>query len=1617
MRFKSFLCFFFALSSPCFAQTAPPAPGGVEDAEEIFSWKTDDAGVSVFLSGFWSWNLTGEAGVLKDPYNWLPASTAPLLFTQEADLNITVKMMDKWFVEGRFSEDAKVNSYRAYYSGASGEFLQYAGLGNTGINFPSFPYLNAGSSTPSSIGAYMILGGGDFKIHALFRYDGAFREEKTFYGGRERFEDYAPVSAIYRGASFLLPHEKLKETPIVYLEDASGSLLGSDGRFYKKALSAEAAASAVYGLVELGAQAKGRVAVSYPELPGCFSYASDDFLIRVKEYFLERGPDGPDVSALPQPGGSGAPVVITVDGKKALLIYEKGAFSPFERQSRYAAPRDSYSQAALVDSLGARRDDFSIELYSRESILEISEGDFKAGYAKRMFELRKNDSASYSPRSFETMWPLAGEIPFVYINGEDGASYPKIKFTAYSEAGGYAIGSGALQDSIQVTRNGLAETEFSYDPDSGIVTLFNPASVNETVRISFLKPDDSIKAGSFALAAGFTYAKEAGNTGGAQEAADLSAGAAAAVRWNGGNAMYSQNGALSPGTAGFGGYVRYKKNGFEAEGRAGGSYGKEDSTGLHRIAGMEGNELFLDASSLPSALASPPSGFSAAPAPSLSEENRSDLVYREYRSSDVFGGEILRPIDQDAVVVSGKSGPYPSSDTELGGNILAAEFELNEEKIWSGFNADLPEGVFSGVSEIETPFRFYGMNAAAEGGVSVFIQFGDLAAVTDGGSKTDGHLVVTKQLYPSPSDGVELKPASVNGSLLSPRSATIRFTENEILRLRPFKGMRLIIFRSKPAAVSGRFLLGRPVFRGALFTGLALQNGELKDGSALNGGAFVSAVEVPEAKLSQKEGDLMKRLHGDGGPQRALSVRWSGFKTGALKQGGAGAGARLGAVPFSAYREMIFFLRAEGEPVIGGGFFEVSLSQSPSAYSSENGVYFRARIPYSAAASPPGEWSQIKLRYGGGEEGLFVNGKKEGVLEWGDKSFSSTFKNDASEESEISGGPYLTFLLKPEAGAVLAEEGSFLLDEILLSEAEDFFLASGGLSLEWRKTGVLAAWNGFPLIAGPQIKTENEFSFSASPKENRAAEDSASSFSNASAAEVELAGFLLKGSAAFTLQKDAVTWRLSHSISRFFAGAGFEDDFLWDLFREEWRRRASVFLKRPFVVELSAENGLEDGFSSRVWNLKTAFLKKNPLNFDAFLQYSGLADGDFPLEYGETWRSSWKLLAPDGGPWAEKRNFTVKSAFNPLNAMLFGGGAEGEGGFGVSAAALGEGSYAKNINLESQKMEVSVSFPFSVKPFSASLSVKRAFNRSVSRPSEDVREDAARFLEALNAFAPLYGQAPFYSLFNKKTPVLFNERVEDGLGGSLITEGAFADEYSFSARPSRKALQKSPFVPREISAYTVRSLFRKLDSFAETLTTGVSLKHNAVNLAGAYSSLKLFPFYQNDELDSTVNLELIFPGDSDAQSADVKWKIQSIQALYFYGFSDSQVDFLSAITAEDAYSNFSFSIYWSHPAEKSLFSYLYALVLQKTIPKGGFSFLADLRNKNASFLWKEKLEFSFGEKEGFKNRSFALGHEASVRAAGFLFINAFAEAAASFEEKTEILTLIIKAGVSMNLTW
>jgi hypothetical protein len=1568
-----------------------------EAAAELVSLRLGDSEVSLQMSGYWKGSLSGSFGLALTPLGASAAAAdSPVLFRQEADLTLSLWLQKRWFVEANFLDDYDLNTYRAGYRGLAGETVQYAGVGNAGLDFPVFPYLDLGGDSPASFGAYGRFGGGPLILHALVRYDLAALEERIFVGNRERTFSYVPLNQPLRGRSFVLPDANLDAPPVVYLEDDEGELRDQRGRRWRAAAPGEFAAGAAGGLVELGAAPAGAVAAAYSKgganRPwtaslgnyGTASTPGSGFLGEAQDWF------GPEFSLkdYPQPGGETAgaekPGAITLsNGDAALVIYEPGAFSPFERMSRYTAASNNASAAALVRlSTGERISEYEL-LPLEDGAVSPDIPLYAASDIRRgVYELA--GALPLDQRSPQTRWPLGKSDPRVYLPGSGPFTGDMgVRFTNYGGPGAYNIGVDVVPGSVQVWRSGLADPRIVYDAASGQVALESPAGFNEVIRITYLKRGGEQRAGSLAAGLGAQYRP------GGPFSSDLALG----VRWNFADESYAESGALSPGTVGLGAKAAWDFDRLQARITGGLGFEQPDTTGLYRAAGMEGNEIVLALPAEDSFISEAPGDSAASLFGGLTLDNRSDLTYRNYRETGILGN--LMPLDWDgAAVVPGQKGPYPVRDPGLTTqtHVLAAEFTLEGGKTWAGFEVPLggDGALMEEAGEIEVPFRFYGFNAAPPAGFSLILQIGALADKDRGGAENPG-LIVERELYRNSG------PANFHQA---PQKITLALSAGDRRKLRGAAYLRIIAVRTGGGAeeIRGRVLLAPPIVRGASFRPVVVEGAALAGASGSGGVNEVRTLERIEtggSRLEDAYGGVIGRLHGENQRQRVLEVSWKRMAPGVS----AGTDGRISALPLSSYRKFVFFVKGPtpdgGADSFDGGTLRAVLGRGPESLARPGEIDLDAEIPLSAFR--PGAWSRVEIAYRGDKK-ILVDGR---TIAGARLSYRS---RDEETYGEAGSSGYAAVFVSPGGLSAALPDGAFLLDELLLEDPSPAWRLNGGGGVDWKRPGPVLSAGGRTLAEDLSLSAALESGVRGDPFSPEP--ESSGGVISRSAGEITVLGTRVRGNAAFTALDGAFYWSGGHGLSRSWGPFSVETSYSAAPEDKNMAHSLGLGLSGAVSSRLNGEVYYEDEKLERKWNWSLGF--SPPLNAVPALSLEASAvwtedapAGEWLENYGKAWVQSWKPLAPDLGPGAAKREtrgfFRITENTKPLGAEL---SLEGTTAFSRTAGRT------QSTNL------VRLDIPVVIGSGGLNVRGERNYKRQLRFSGRDALEDGAKFGESIRETLPLWGVFPLYSLFSPDLEKALDRGLENSPSADRGEYAAFTDQFSLDLRLPGVYGLRALFTPAAAGLRISRILERKLDTPLDLLNLGGNLGFSAVNMFGAFGVFPVFSFYQGDEFTHSLESSVALPR-GEAPS----WRFQSSFNGAFHGFSGAELGFTNTLTAGSSGWLESFILDWTAPTRKSVLSLFYNWIAAAAGTQDSWLALSNLMNAGYEQFRKESLELAFDHADDYLHWTVTLGHESIIRILGRLYFSVFAKLHCARDEEARSLSFTGTAGSTLNVSF
>ena len=1634
-----------------------------ETSRDLLNLSLGDTSVALRIYGRWKGTLNGSLGFALTPFGTEALTGDTPFFSQEGDITLSLWIRDRWFLEAGFMDDSSLNTYRLGYQGKEGEFFRYVGVGNAGLDFPSFPYLDLGGDSPSSFGAYGHFSIGNLSLHSLIRYDAAAREERIFVGDRERSFGFTNLSRPQRGTSFVLPDENISNIT-VFIQDNKGTLmeqfppLTDRERRWRIAELSEYGVSAVEGRLELtlgkytggATEPEGMIAVAYTKggtsAPWILSLAAGygssgspaaGFLGDIQHYFDYSGRTV-ELSAYAQPGQSGAPAVpgtVSIAGYDALVIYEPGTFSPFEKQNRYLAPANSSSSAELVKlSTGELIPGFQILAPLEDvSMASLVFEDEQLVSQRGIYELIPEGPRK--PLAPQERWPLAAMLPEalypeLYLPGRTVFTEDiGIRFTNYSASGAFNIGTDVVPGSVQVYRNGISDPNFTYSASSGTVILRNPAGFSEVIRISYLKQSSETRLGSLAAGVGAIW----------DPRGPFSAKLGLGMRWNVSSGAFSENGATSPGTVGLGAEAKWDLERLKAGLTLGLGFEQPDTTGLYRAAGMEESEWIIP---LP-----PESSFISEVPDSYLLSERADLVYRSYRDSSVLTGTSLGDIGGTGEIIN-RSGPYPATDNALSSQVLVAEFEFTVGKTWTGFETPLGlNGEYlERAGKIEIPYRFmrFSEDPVPDGEITVFIQFGALAD-KDSGKPENQNLIVQQKLF-IPDIAEDRNSANFHSNA---RIATINLTDEDRLRLQGAKYLRLLVkwdaSLSGSGNLAGRVILAPPIVRGANWRSVIVKDTDISASRDFGGGSpNVNAYEDNDGALGIKYSGIISRLHSESARQRVLSVSWSNpnsLTPGEFSDDGTGPGAdgRIPSIPLSNYRSLSFFIRApradtyvtgdENIPYsdqdnLNRGTLLFILAQGPDSLKKPGEIALKAEIPLSAFRDNgvlPGEWTRVDIQYRGGNSRVLVK-----------NSYASdkvTYNSAAA--SKISGGNdfngsgsqgdwnsmYAAFLIVP-ASTGSFPDGRMALDEIFLEDPSPSYRLNNGTSIEWARPGAILKIRETELISDFSVQAAIETGAHGNPFDDD--KDGSFGMNGRSRAEVSIFGARLAANYTYSINAYQVdgtdfSWSAGHSLSRSFGPFSIRESFDDAPADRTMNHRLSMALNTRVRGTLSGEAVFENDRLRRFWQLGSGGKpsEKFPLGFNINVS-AGITErtssGDKKLfNYAEAWAYSFRDLIPDSGSGAERRdlqgNFSIRLDTSPVGSEFF---------------FRGSSLFSDPDEINQAGSLIRLDFPINIKKPALRIlfRIEREYRRNVFTLSSSLHNDTQNWARSFADAAPMMFSVPFYSLFAS--------RIENRMGEFGAFEGAdfsqFVDRYDFSVQRTQGYGLLSFFLPGRFSFRISRTVERKLETPRDSLNFSAGLNFSSINIFGSMGSVPIFKFYQNDEFSHSLQTQISFP-----RGESISWNVRSDMAIRFHGFSGAELSVNNNLTinsssrvGEGSRWTDSLSASWLVPMKSTLLGKFYAFMMGLAAKQNDWLTLANLASMEYELLRMETLELvieripsvSYGDYYRF---SIIAGHESIVIIYGKLNFSVFGKLKLGKDFNTDTFSFLATVGTSLNL--
>jgi len=1298
------------------------------------------------------------------------------------------------------------------------------------------------------------------------------------------------------------------------------------------------------------------------------SYGTTGFLNIVQQWFGSI-----DIEKLPQCGGvSARPGEVIFGGIRALVIREPGTFSPFERRNRYDAPSSASEKAVLVRlSSGNEINGFELVQLDDINAAQAEVPLYTAAISQRnIYELLP--SGGSARRDPVSLWPLAREVPEIYLPGASGFSGDMaLRFTNYNSTGGYFIGTDAVSSSVQVWRSGIQDNNFTYNSSSGEVTINSPVGQNELIRITYLKKTSETRIGSIAAGLGAIYRNGA---------SPFSAQAAVGVRWNLTDDAYTEEDQTSVGTVGISAKTAWDYDHLKAHIAAGFTFEQTDTTGLYRAAGMEGNETVVSLPYELSFISHPPNSYDTA----LTYTNRADLVYRNYFENSVLGSNLMS-IEWNGSVVSGINRPYPVKDSQLGdAQILTAEFSLYIDE-WTGFQVPVNNysGLLSRAGEIEIPFRFYGFSGGADG-LELAIQIGALPS-EDFGFEENDNLVWKEELF-SATDSIDT----------GVRIARFSLTDEDRLKLGNAKYLRIIAVNKNTGGetISGRILIAPPIVRGTAFRPVISDGGTIKGSSNFSFNS-VTAVEAMETGLSSAYGETIRRLHPSDdrtqNTQRVLEIKWKDMQTGLS----AGVDGRIGELPLDNYRELSFFVKGPQNAKDGETLSFIVASGQDSISNSR----LEARIPLSAFRA--GQWSKVTIHYQGNGKGVFVDGVKTA-----DVIYRPSSRQTNNSEPKTS---YVAILVNPADSSQSLDDDSISIDEIILEDSLLLYRVNAGAAIGYSREGTLLSIGGVSVLSDIYVSTAVESEIRAGSEE----QDSQvyGSVINRTGAEISLLGVNISGNFAFTAAQDEFLWSADHAVSKTIGPFSVSETFSASPYEKDANHSFNMSFLSDFYAKFNADALYDLSKLRQKWNLGTGYIPKNELIPSAAITSEAMWTRSGQIEeyenYGEIWVRSWEPLIPDTGNGADLRKtsaqIVITQRTKPVGAIL---------------TLEGISNFSSANSLTRSESSLFLDIPLVFERTTVNFRSGRGFKKHLYFSGDDALDDGRKFFESVNDSFPTWGVFPFYSLFAPELKDAMNKGLNDSPSADLAQYTSFNDHFSTAVSLPPVYNLLSFIVPSKFSFRLERVLEQKLDTATDVLNLGGSLGFSAINMFGRLGYSPIFKFYQSDEFTHSVEAVVIMP-----QNENLSWRVQSVLGAGFRGFSGAVLNFVNTLNLHSGgvYSNLywleSFVADWTAPTKKSFLSVFYNWIAAGAAKQSSWLTLSALLNSDYEQLRRESLELAFDKTGDYLRWSISAGHEEIIRILGKLEFTTFLKLRCTEDLDSEIMIFDALIGTSLRISF
>lgn len=1357
-----------------------------EDPTSVYGFDINDAQVEFVLDG--TWNADLDSALAINFAGDSPAlSFTPPVFTQTVDLSSWVFIDKTWYFESSFAEEFTKNSVAAGYVGGDDSPVKHVRLGNAGISFPTtYPFIAVGGGKAIAPGVMGTFGGTNWKADAIVRYDTATSRELILSGMNEVTDSYVSVTALPDGKWFVLPDAPVTGAVSVYVEDDAGNVVETAGRtrgrHWRKLNAAEFSVSGVDGIVSLAEVTTGSVAVvyngSYATASGAAGPGLSSFVAETW-YFFKAIADKLGVALpsgyLPDPASStyaddlAKRFTVTLDGSTALVVRERGYFSPFAVESRYKAT--SSDPVVMYAESGVSPDWLAAESYDSDWV-EIYRTDYPS-------------SASGIPgaRTPEARFPLASELPKLYMPAHGGRKSDTdlaIRARTYKEISTISLGTDAIAGTIVVTRNGIEDTAFTFDDSTGLLTLQKMPSSSETIHITWLDSDASARNAALALALGVAW----------NPVPELTLTAASAFRWNVSKAGYTDSGATSPGSFIVSSGVAWEKDGLRAATSFAFEASIADTTGYYRVLGMDDTPVTYY----------PDSDWYVAAAGGI---------------EPVIEGKTLSGANR--VTLAGASGTsLPTvTDSAVSGSALSLSCSLPDGASWAA--ADILAGSTGGAA---------------------FTSAGTVAiALKNSGSGADFDVYL--QLGTGTSDYYEDPDTVRTWKIETPKAGagwvvrTVTLSDDDRSAISAGSDMRLVLVPSATASptaanpVPVRLYSGPIEITGTKCAGTA--EPDFGQGSSGITGA-ISLLETADpapTTLAAAFPAIVQRFNA-GEVNTVLVARFTPDRDGQTVT----IARNIEELPLASYRYLSFFMDPLNLPAGEGGFgnrVALTLTVPDDSPESEK-TALEVSLPTECLAA--GKWQEVTIDLDA--KTVSVDGT---ALPASAASVSIPDRNLKPTRVALSFDDW-----PPAKAGSSGYAYEALVDEMYLSSASSRYSVQNKTEVAWKKDGAVLSAGNTAIVSDPSVSVEIL-------SEKTVSTDDAPVVSLAAKGGVSILKATIDGSVSASSTSDEIIDTATHSVTIPLGPLTVAEKFAVDFSGSTYSRADSLSLAGPLSagIATSVKKTTRKLERDATFRLAPAF-PLTPIGlFTATATSTFAQSGTAPVVdiggngWTDVWADTLRYSLSTGEADAAKR--TGKTVLT----LGWAAPTDSGGGFrlkGATLEATGESAYVASTSTSlGAVIDATLSFPIGIGETVLVPSWTRTAKQSKVSPAGGSYASDTSFLGY-----SLAGQAWFFAT----PPIadLFDESIPSAMRTGEACSRVFSNHYAIDwTRPSL-GLLSDLWIPSSAEASIKRETTTDAtaSNVGDGYTASVKAGFTALNVAGSYGVLKLFGWYEQDEI-------------------------------------------------------------------------------------------------------------------------------------------------------------------------